>query len=40
VTLKGAINVMQRPGTGSVVLNIGHKVFAFRDGNAVGPRRT
>jgi hypothetical protein len=27
VTLNGAINVMQRPGAGSVILNAGHKVI-------------
>jgi hypothetical protein len=27
VTLNGAINIMQRPGAGSVILNAGHKVF-------------
>ena len=27
VTLNGAINIMQRPGAGSVILNAGHKIF-------------
>ena len=27
VTVNGAINIMQRPGAGSVILNAGHKVF-------------
>ena len=29
ITQNGAINIMQRPGTGSVILNVGHKVFEF-----------
>ena len=27
VTLNGAINIMQRPGAGSVILNAGHKIL-------------
>ena len=29
ITQNGAINIMQLPGTGSVILNVGHKVFEF-----------
>jgi hypothetical protein len=32
VTLNGAINIMQRPGAGSVILNAGHKVFDLETG--------
>ena len=32
VTLNGAINVLQRPGAGSVILNAGHKVFDLETG--------
>jgi hypothetical protein len=32
VTLNGAINIMQRPGAGSVILNAGHKVFDAETG--------
>ena len=42
VTLNGAINIMQRPGTGSVILNVGHKVFDFETGTPIvlkGPNR-
>jgi hypothetical protein len=28
----GAINIMQRPGAGSVILNAGHKVFDLETG--------
>ena len=42
VTLNGAINIMQRPGAGSVILNAGHKVFDFDTGTPIvraGPDR-
>ena len=42
VTQNGAINIMQRPGTGSVILNVGHKVFDFATGTPIvlrGPNR-
>jgi hypothetical protein len=42
VTLNGAINIMQRPGTGSVILNVGHKVFDLDTGTPIalaGPNR-
>src|SRR3954452_1196535 len=42
VTLNGAINIMQRPGTGSVILNAGHKVFYLETGTPfvlAGPDR-
>jgi len=32
VTFNGAINIMQRPGAGSVILNAGHKVFDLETG--------
>ena len=32
LTLNGAINIMQRPGAGSVILNAGHKVFDLETG--------
>jgi hypothetical protein len=32
VTLNGAINIMQRPGAGSVILNAGHKVLDLETG--------
>ena len=32
VTLNGAINVMQRPGAGSVILNAGHKILDLETG--------
>jgi len=32
VTLSGAINVMQRPGTGEVIHNTGHKILDFATG--------
>ena len=32
VTVNGAINIMQRPGVGSVILNAGHKVFDSETG--------
>jgi hypothetical protein len=32
VTLSGAINIMQRPGAGSVILNAGHKVLDLETG--------
>jgi hypothetical protein len=32
VTFNGAINIMQRPGVGSVILNAGHKVFDLETG--------
>ena len=42
VTLNGAINIMQRPGAGSVILNVGHKVFDLETGTPrvlAGPDR-
>ena len=42
VTLNGAINIMQRPGAGSVILNAGHKVFDLETGTPIvlaGPDR-
>ena len=42
VTLDGAINIMQRPGAGSVILNAGHKVFDLETGTPfvlAGPDR-
>jgi hypothetical protein len=42
VTLNGAINIMQRPGAGSVILNPGHKVFDLETGTPrvlAGPDR-
>jgi hypothetical protein len=42
VTLNGAINIMQRPGAGSVILNAGHKVFDAETGTPfvlAGPDR-
>jgi hypothetical protein len=42
VTLNGAINIMQRPGAGSVILNAGHKVFDLNTGTPfvlAGPDR-
>jgi hypothetical protein len=42
VTLNGAINIMQRPGAGSVILNAGHKVFDLETGTPLvlaGPDR-
>jgi hypothetical protein len=42
VTLNGAINIMQRPGAGSVILNAGHKVFDLQTGTPfvlAGPDR-
>jgi hypothetical protein len=42
VTLNGAINIMQRPGAGSVILNAGHKVFDLDTGTPrvlAGPNR-
>ena len=42
VTLNGALNVMQRPGTGSVIQNTGHKVFDLETGTPLvlrGPNR-
>jgi hypothetical protein len=42
LTLNGAINIMQRPGTGSVILNAGHKVFDLETGTPfvlAGPDR-
>lgn len=42
VTLNGAINIMQRPGAGSVILNAGHKVFDLETGTPfvlAGPDR-
>jgi hypothetical protein len=35
VTLNGAINIMQRPGAGSVILNTGHKVFELETGEPI-----
>jgi hypothetical protein len=32
VTLNGAINIMQRPGAGSVILNAGHKILDLETG--------
>jgi hypothetical protein len=32
VTVNGAINIMQRPGVGSVILNSGHKIFDSETG--------
>jgi hypothetical protein len=32
VTLNGVINIMQRPGAGSVILNAGHKVLDLETG--------
>ena len=32
VTVNGAINIMQRPRVGSVILNAGHKVFDSETG--------
>ena len=32
VTLNGAINIMQRPGAGSVILNAGHKILDLDTG--------
>jgi hypothetical protein len=43
VTLNGAINIMQRPGAGSVILNAGHKVFDLETGTPFvlsGPDRS
>ena len=42
VTLNGAINIMQRLGAGSVILNAGHKVFDLETGTPfvlAGPDR-
>jgi hypothetical protein len=42
VTLNGAINIMQRPGAGSVIRNAGHKVFDLETGTPIvlaGPDR-
>jgi hypothetical protein len=42
VTLNGAINIMQRPGAGSVILNAGHKVLDLETGTPLvlaGPDR-
>ena len=42
LTLNGAINIMQRPGAGSVILNAGHKVFDLETGTPfvlAGPDR-
>jgi hypothetical protein len=42
VTLNGAINIMQRPGTGSVILHAGHKVIDLETGTPIalaGPDR-
>jgi hypothetical protein len=42
LTLNGAINIMQRPGAGSVILNAGHKVFDLNTGTPfvlAGPDR-
>ena len=42
VSLNGAINIMQRPGAGSVILNAGHKVFDLETGTPfvlAGPDR-
>ena len=42
MTLNGAINIMQRPGAGSVILNAGHKVFDLETGTPfvlAGPAR-
>ena len=42
VTLNGAINIAQRPGAGSVILNAGHKVFDLETGTPfvlAGPDR-
>jgi hypothetical protein len=42
VTLNGAINIMQRPGAGSVILNAGHKVLDLETGTPfvlAGPDR-
>jgi hypothetical protein len=42
VTLNGAINIMQRPDAGSVILNAGHKVFDLETGTPfvlAGPDR-
>jgi hypothetical protein len=41
-TLNGAINIAQRPGVGSVILNAGHKVFDLETGLPLllrGPNR-
>ncbi len=38
----GVINIMQRPGAGSVILNAGHKVFDLNTGTPLvlaGPDR-
>ena len=32
LTLNGAMNIMQRPGAGSVILNAGHKIFDLETG--------
>lgn len=43
VTLSGAINIMQRPGAGSVILNAGHKILELDTGMPLvlrGPART
>jgi hypothetical protein len=42
VTLNGAINIMQRPGAGSVILNAGHKILDLETGTPFvlrGPNR-
>jgi len=42
VTIDGAINIMQRPGAGSVILNAGHKVIDLETGEPIvirGPDR-
>ena len=42
VTLNGAINIMQRPGAGSVILNAGHKILDLETGEPLllrGPDR-
>jgi hypothetical protein len=42
VTINGAINIMQRPGAGSVILNAGHKVVDLETGVPIvirGPDR-
>jgi hypothetical protein len=42
LTLNGAINIAQRPGAGSVILNAGHKVFDLETGTPLllaGPDR-
>ena len=42
VTINGAINIMQRKGAGSVIQNVGHKVFDLGTGEPLvlrGPNK-